>query len=293
MNVNTPDGARAGARAGRRARLSHDAPAPGRRRALPRDQPQAGQPAALPAPTRAESAARDGDLGPVTAAPAARPHHAGSRRPPRARGGAASGCARVRGGQLLAGAIAPASTLDAMKGRVGRRDRGPRQFALLPRSRARRAFKTFPLIERRAQSRPRRPRARAASRRAREPRARRARDRVEVLPDEAFVYARPPPGAGRPAGGRERHGGRTAVGRHRLAGGGVADDEAGLPRGLRALPQRAVPAGHLAGQGARAGRAPDPVAVRLAALPGAVRRDPARGRAGGARRPPGWWSIAG
>jgi len=86
---------------------------------------------------------------------------------------------------------------------------------------------------------------------------------VEVLPAETYISLDRVEGR---AGARRhrRHGGDTALGRHRLAGGRVADDEARLPRDLRALPQRAVPARDLAGQGARARRAPHRVQVRLA-----------------------------
>ncbi len=65
----------------------------------------------------------------------------------------------------------------------------------------------------------------------------------------------------------DRHGGRlvgAAVRRHRFAGGGVAHDEARLPRHARALPQRAVPVERVAGEGAAARGSADalPVAHR-------------------------------
>ncbi len=47
------------------------------------------------------------------------------------------------------------------------------------------------------------------------------------------------------------------LGRHRLAGCGLADDAARLPRRLRALPQLSDPVAGVAGEGARAGEAAD------------------------------------
>ena len=86
----------------------------------------------------------------------------------------------------------------------------------------------------------------------------------------------------RPAGRRERRACVPALGRHRLAGRGVADDAARLPRAVRPLPQLSDPVARLAGEGARAGAAAHAVPVRLAAAARAVRRDPAAGRARGA-----------
>src|SRR6059036_1025191 len=102
----------------------------------------------------------------------------------------------------------------------------------------------------------------------------------ESMPPDSNAATVPRRGTRRAARGRERDGGRVAVGGHRFAGGGVADDEARLPGGLRALPQRALPAGDVAGQGARPRRAAHGLAVRVPAPPRALRRDPARGRAG-------------
>src|SRR5207249_1834488 len=69
--------------------------------------------------------------------------------------------------------------------------------------------------------------------------------------------------------------GGALVGRHRLTGRGLAHDEARLPRAVRALPQRALSARDVAGQGARSRRAPDRVAVPVAAHARPARRDPA------------------
>ena len=59
----------------------------------------------------------------------------------------------------------------------------------------------------------------------------------------------------RHAGRRQRARGVPAVGRHRLAGRGVAADAARLPRAVRALPQLPDPVARVAGEGARAGAA--------------------------------------
>ena len=61
----------------------------------------------------------------------------------------------------------------------------------------------------------------------------------------------------RAADGRQRARRVPALGRHRLAGGGVADDAARLPRRVRALPQLSDPVARVAGEGARAGAAAD------------------------------------
>src|SRR5438094_795936 len=82
-------------------------------------------------------------------------------------------------------------------------------------------------------------------------------------------------GTGWVAGRRQRNGGGALVGRHRLTGRGLAHDEARLPRAVRALPQRALSARDVAGQGARSRRAPDRVAVPVAAHARPARRDPA------------------
>ena len=76
---------------------------------------------------------------------------------------------------------------------------------------------------------------------------------VELLPKEAFYYFGKLPGrAGCPMGTAGRVVG-AALGRHRLAGRGVAHDETRLRDDARSLSQLSVPVAHLAGQGARAG----------------------------------------
>ena len=92
-------------------------------------------------------------------------------------------------------------------------------------------------------------------------------------------------GARAPAGCRSASSGTRrvpALGRHRLAGRGVADDAPRLPRAVRPLPQLPDPVARVAGKGARAGDAAHALPVPLAAVPRAVRRDPAAGRARGA-----------
>jgi len=186
--------------------------------------------------------------------------------------------AGVRRGQRLA--RLPHVVHAAGDAGVDRAARGGPHLRLLPHHGPPR-LQDLPDVQRRAEPRAGRLRARARGH-ARGPRAPRGRDRGGGAARRGVRLARPAAGAGRPAGGSQRDRGGADLGRHRLAGGGLAHDEARLPRRLRALPQRAVPARHLAGEGARAGRAADRVAVRLAPAPGAVRRDPARGRPLGA-----------
>jgi hypothetical protein len=104
---------------------------------------------------------------------------------------------------------------------------------------------------------------------------------VEVLPHEAFCLSRPPAGAGGRCRWARGHGGGADLRGHRLARGVLAHDQAGLPRGLRPLPQRALPARRVDPEGAGAGPAPDAVAVCRAPLPRPIRGNPARSRAGG------------
>ena len=81
------------------------------------------------------------------------------------------------------------------------------------------------------------------------------------------LLVREGPGAGRPADGGEREGGLPAVGRHRLAGGRVAHDEARLLGDPRALPQLPVPFARLPGEGARDGANADDLATAEPAVP--------------------------
>ena len=156
-------------------------------------------------------------------------------------------------GQLRPRRCAPARRGGAAGARWSRRSRAG-VFGSF-RITARRAFKTFPLTsveinrELGAHVLARRPDVRVSLEHPE------LNVRVEVLPGRGLRLRRPPARPGRAAGGHGRDGGGPALGRHRLAGGGVAAHEAGLPRGLRALPQRAVPARPLAGQGARPGGA--------------------------------------
>ncbi len=60
---------------------------------------------------------------------------------------------------------------------------------------------------------------------------------VETLTNEAFYFFGKDPGAGGLPVGVERPRRLPAVGRHRFAGGGVADDAPRLPGALRPLPQ--------------------------------------------------------
>ena len=96
--------------------------------------------------------------------------------------------------------------------------------------------------------------------------------RVEVLTRDAFFFFDREPGAGGLAGRHERQGHVPALGRHRLAGRGLADDPARLPRALRPLSQLSDPVAHVAGQGARARRAADAPSAAIAAVSRAVRR---------------------
>ena len=77
---------------------------------------------------------------------------------------------------------------------------------------------------------------------------------VEMLTDEAFYFFGKDRGRRRAAGRGQRPGRLPAVGRHRFAGRGVADDAPRLPRAVRALPQLPDPVARVAGEGARAGR---------------------------------------
>ena len=89
--------------------------------------------------------------------------------------------------------------------------------------------------------------------------------RIETLKTEAFYSFGNELRRRRAADRRQRPGRLPAVGRHRFAGGGVADDAARLPRGVRPLPQLSDPVARVAGEGARAGQAADHVPVPLAA----------------------------
>src|SRR2546422_9992514 len=111
--------------------------------------------------------------------------------------------------------------------------RGP-SLRLLPHHRAPR-LQDLSDDERRPQPGARRLRPRAGVH-ARGPRARRAGDPRRGAAGGNLHLARPRRGARRPARRLVRHGGRAALGRHRLAGGGLAHDEARLPRAVRALP---------------------------------------------------------
>src|SRR5262249_36471595 len=123
-------------------------------------------------------------------------------------------------------------------------------------------------------------RARAAppSRGARGPPPRRPRDPRGGAAPRGLRVPRPLSRPGRAARGLGWYSGRSCLGRHRLAGGRLAHDEARLSRPLRPLPQRAVPARRLHPQGARAGGPAHPVAVLLAPPRGPLRGDPAGGR---------------
>jgi thiamine biosynthesis protein ThiI len=105
--------------------------------------------------------------------------------------------------------------------------------------------------------------------------------RLEFLSNEAFYFfdKQPAPAACRQVRGPGRV---PALGRHRFAGGGVADDEARLHRHLRPLPQLSNPVARVDRKGAFAGHAADALAAAFAALSGAVRRDPAAGAVDGA-----------
>ena len=183
---------------------------------------------------------------------------------------------RVAGVANIALAERTGSQMDALKAAVERAIAG-RVVPLVPHHRAP-GLQDVSAHLGRDQSRARRPRPGAPTRRARGPLSRRAGRARRGAAGRGLRLLGAERRAGRPAHRLGRHGGRAALGRHRLAGGGVADDEARVPRRLRPLPQRALSARHLPAQGAAARRAPHPVAVRLAPVPGPVRRDPARGR---------------
>ena len=95
---------------------------------------------------------------------------------------------------------------------------------------------------------------------------------VEIVPGEAFYYFGKERGPGGLPIGHVGPRRGAAVRRHRLAGRGVADDEARLPRDARPLSQLSVPVAHVAGQGARAGAAADALSAALASVSRAVRR---------------------
>ena len=107
--------------------------------------------------------------------------------------------------------------------------------------------------------------------------------RVDLLPREAFVFVDRVTGPGGLPGGRLRAGGRSPVGRDRLAGGRLPAPEAGLRGGVRALPLGAVSGRHVAAEGADPRRPAGAAPVLGPPLAGAVRRDPAGGRARGTR----------
>ena len=88
--------------------------------------------------------------------------------------------------------------------------------------------------------------------------------------------------ARRPAGGHRRPRPGPALRRHRLAGGGVADDAARLSRDLRPLPRPSVHLARVEGQGARAGACAGAVPARRPRHVRAVRRAAAPGDDGGA-----------
>ena len=102
---------------------------------------------------------------------------------------------------------------------------------------------------------------------------------IEVLSADAFFYFRKEPGVGGLPIGTS---GRVTC----LLSGGIDSPVAawrlirrGCPRDVRALPQLSDPVAHVAGQGARAGQAADPVSAEVAAVSGAVRWPAAASRA--------------
>ena len=58
---------------------------------------------------------------------------------------------------------------------------------------------------------------------------------IEILPDIAFMAVGKHPGAGRTAGGSQRTCDGAALGRHRLAGGGLSHDAARLARATSSI----------------------------------------------------------
>ena len=102
---------------------------------------------------------------------------------------------------------------------------------------------------------------------------------VEVADERRVLLLRQGARRRRAAGRHERHGDVPALGRHRFAGGGVADDAARLPRALRPLPQLSDPVARR--RRTRCASSSQPLTrhqLRVAAVPRAVRRDPAAGR---------------
>ena len=267
------------------------AAATGRRRALPRDQPQAGQPPALSAPSRAQSPARHRRSGARDAAPASGPDRARSRRasasPTAVRDRIA---ARVRGGQRLArlsrlrdpgrdeerrsapGGGAPVRVLpDHARGEPSRRI--PMTSVELNRELGAFVLERVPTT-----------------------RVDLERSEVEIArggPARRGVRVRSIAGRGR-AGCRSAPSGTVAA----LLSGGIDSPVAAwrmMKRGCRVVFVHFHSVPYLPPTSQAKARALverlTRLAVRLAALPGAVRRDPARGRARRCRRPPGSWSI--
>ena len=116
---------------------------------------------------------------------------------------------------------------------------------------------------------------------------------VETLTNEAFYFFGKDRGAGGLPTGCQRTSRLPAVRRHRLARRRVANDAARLPRAVRALSQLSDSVARVTGEGARARAAADAFPVRLAVVPGPVRRDSAAGRADRRRRRCVSSSIAG
>ena len=116
------------------------------------------------------------------------------------------------------------------------------------------------------------------------PRARRAGGVGRDRPRRGVLLRRQGAGRGRPAHRHGRTRGGAALGRHRFARGGLAHDAARVPGHAGALPRRAVPVAHLAGQGAPAGPGAHAVPAAHAAVPGALRRAAAAGHPQRARR---------
>ena len=74
---------------------------------------------------------------------------------------------------------------------------------------------------------------------------------IEMLPDARVLLLRQGAGRRRPADRHRRPGRVPAVGRHRLAGGGVSDDAARLLGAAHSLSQLPDPVARVAGEGAR------------------------------------------
>ena len=189
----------------------------------------------------------------------------------------------VRRGQRGPRAIASPSTLDAMKDACRRAGRGARRFASF-RITARRRLQDVSADERGAEPRARRLRARSACQRARRPAPRRSsRSTWRCCPHEAFVYARPHSRA--PAASRWAPSGTVAA----LLSGGIDSPVAAwrmMKRGCRVVFVHFHSVPYLPATSQAKARA---LVERLTEwqydsplCPGAVRRDPARGRAHGA-----------